>query len=102
MPKLTKSDVLHIASLSKLNLTELEIKKYLSQISKIVDFISQLQEVNTKNVEPTTQTTGLTNVLRKDEINTIPMLSKNSALSGTDDTHNGLFKVSAILENRTQ
>lgn len=100
MSNLTKQDVLHVANLAKLNLTEDEIEKFLPQLSSIVNFISQLNEVDTTGIEPTSQTTGLVDVLRKDEVRQ-STLDQDSATSGTDNTYNGLFKVPAILEGRT-
>lgn len=99
--KLTKTDVLHVAKLSNLTLTDNEIKKFTPQLDKIVDFISQLSEVDTDNVTPVSQTTGLVNIFRKDEVNSLNILSADKALSGTDNTKNNLFKVPAILEGRT-
>lgn len=100
MAKLTKKEVLHVASLAKLDLTEKEIEKFLPQISSIIDFVSQLNEVDTKDIEPTSQTTGLMDVLREDVIKP-SSIDQDEALSGTEDTYNGFFKVNAILENRT-
>jgi aspartyl-tRNA(Asn)/glutamyl-tRNA(Gln) amidotransferase subunit C len=100
MARLTKADVLHVARLAKLNLTDNEIKKFLPQLSSIVDYISELEKVDTKNIEPTSQTTGLTNVFRGDDIK-LSSIDQNKALSGTDKTHNGYFKVPAILEGRS-
>ncbi len=101
MTKLTKKDVLHVANLAKLNLTEEEIKKFTSQLSSIVDYISQLSEVDVKNIEPTTQTTGLEDIYREDETNVDQTLTQEKALSGTDKIHNGYFVVDAILTERT-
>lgn len=101
MSKLNETDVQYVAKLSNLKLSSSQIKKFLPQLSSIVDFIGQLSEVPTENIMPTSQTTGLTNVYRKDEVNTENGLRRNQALSGTDNTHNGLFKVPAILEGRT-
>lgn len=101
MIKLSKKDVLYVAKLSNLKLTEAEIKKFTPQLSKIVEFVGNLNEVDTKNIEPTNQTTGLTNVLREDLIKPEIGLTQDRALSGTDNTYNGYFKVSAILSERT-
>jgi len=101
MAKLKKADVLHVAKLANLNLTESEIKKFLPQLSSIIDFISQLDEVDTKGIDPTSQTTGLTNVFREDQVMSDKLLSQDEALSGTEETYNGYFKVPAILEGRT-
>jgi aspartyl-tRNA(Asn)/glutamyl-tRNA(Gln) amidotransferase subunit C len=100
MAKLTKDDVLHVAKLAKLDLTENEINKFLPQLSSIVDHIGELSKVDTSGVEPTSQTTGLENVFRGDDI-TATSFDQNTSLSGTDNTYNGYFKVPAILSERT-
>jgi aspartyl-tRNA(Asn)/glutamyl-tRNA(Gln) amidotransferase subunit C len=100
MAKLTKQDVLHVAELAKLSLTEAEVDKFLSQLSVIVEHVGKLNEVDTDNVEPTSQTTGLTNIQREDVV--VPSsIDRDGAISGTDNTHNGYFKVKAILTERT-
>lgn len=100
MVKLTKADVIHVAKLAKLDLTDTEIEKFLSQLSGIIDHVAELQKVDTSKVEPTSQTTGLENVTREDEIKE-SSLDQSAVLSGTDKTYNGYFKVPAILEGRT-
>ena len=100
MAKLTKADVLHVAGLAKLDLTEEEIDKFLPQLSEIIDHVSELQKVDTDNVEPTSQTTGLENVYRVDEVKQ-SSLDQDAAISGSDDNYNGYFKVPAILSERT-
>lgn len=99
--KLTKKDINHVADLSNLKLTDQEIKKFTPQLDEIIEFVASLSEVDTDNIAPTSQTTGLTNVLRTDTIKPEAMFTKDKALSGTDNQHNSLFKVPAILENRT-
>lgn len=100
MAKLTKKDVFHVAELSNLKLTDAEIKKFTPQLDKIIEFVGALNEVDTEEVEPTSQTTGLKNILREDIVKSGELLTQEEALSGTDG-HNGYFKVKAILENRT-
>lgn len=101
MVKLTKQDVLHVAKLAKLDLTDSEIEKFTSQLSGVIDHFSELSEVDTEGTEPTSQTTGLENVYREDEVNVDRSLSQDDAVSGSDKIHNGYFKVKAILEGRT-
>lgn len=100
MSKLTKADVLHVAKLAKLDLTENEIKEFLPQLSNVIEHFSQMNKVDISGVEPTSQTTGLENVFRGDEIKE-STVTQDTALSGTDKTHNGYFKVPAILEGRS-
>lgn len=100
MATVTKKDVKHIADLSNLVLTDEETQKFTPQLDKIIEFVSTLNEVDTSNIEPTSQTTGLTNVLREDTVKSDNSLSQDEALSNTEG-HNGFFKVRAILKNRT-
>ena len=96
MNKLSLAEVEHVAKLSKLDLTHDEVIKFQGQLSKIVDYVSQLSEVDTTNIEPTSQTTGLENILRADEIKP-NSFNQEEALSGTDRTYNGYFVVEKIL-----
>lgn len=64
---LTTEEVKYIAKLANLTLTENEVKKFSDQLSEVLDYIEKLKEVETKNVEPTSQATGLENVFREDE-----------------------------------
>lgn len=66
--KLTITQVQNIAKLARLELSEKETEKFTSQLSSILDYFDQLKEVNTENVEPTAQVTGLKNMTRKDTV----------------------------------
>lgn len=101
MKKLSKADILHVAKLAKLNLTDDEIEKFSTQLSNIVSHFEELSSVNTQGVEPSSQTTGLENVYRTDEAKSTQSLSQDEALAGSDKIFNGYFKVGAILTERT-
>lgn len=98
MATLTDEDVKHIARLSKLNLSSLEVGKFKKQLSKIVDFINELSSVDTEGVEPTSQTTGLVNNLRDDQIEV--GLTQEEAFFSTENNYSGFFKVKALLSER--
>ena len=98
MTNITKQQITHIAKLAKLEISEKEIAKFQKQLSNIIEYISKLDKVDTKNIKPTSQTTGLLDAKREDLINQKDCLTLEEALSGTENTHNGYFKVSAILE----
>lgn len=66
MSKITREDVLKLAKLSRLTLTEQEVDQFTEEIAAILAYVEQLQEVDVKNVDPTYQVTGLKNVMRKD------------------------------------
>ena len=101
MALLNRDDVLHVVKLAKLELTEEEIKKFTPQLSNVINFVSELSEVDTNDTKETSQTTGLENIKREDKAKSNNSLTQDQALSGTDKTHNGYFKVKAILEGRT-
>lgn len=65
--KLTNDQVKKVAKLANLPLTPNEEELYSEQLSKILDYIDQLNKVNTDGVEPTFNVTELSNVMRKDE-----------------------------------
>ena len=101
MSKLTKKDVEHVATLAKLPLSDKEIEKYLKQLDEVLNHIGELNEIDTESTTPTSQTTKLENVTRADELKPQQSLSNQEALAGTEKTHNGYFKVEAILTERT-
>lgn len=68
MAKLTRSDILKLAKLARLDLTDAEIEEYITELSEILQYVEQLQKVDVKGLKPTNQVTGLTNVTRKDEV----------------------------------
>jgi aspartyl-tRNA(Asn)/glutamyl-tRNA(Gln) amidotransferase subunit C len=68
MANLSKDDILKLARLSKLELTDEQVDRYRSELEKIVDYVDQLQSVDVSGLEPTNQVTGLTNVMRPDKV----------------------------------
>src|SRR5512133_2776299 len=68
MADLTREDILKLARLARLTVTEEEIEKYRAELNEILKYVEQLQSVDVSGLKPTTQVTGLTNVMREDEI----------------------------------
>lgn len=68
MSTITNDDVCHLAQLSSLQMSDAEIESLRADIEKIINYINQLDELDTDGVEPTYQVTGLQNVWRDDEI----------------------------------
>jgi aspartyl-tRNA(Asn)/glutamyl-tRNA(Gln) amidotransferase subunit C len=64
---ITRDQIAKIAHLSRLGLSDAEIDKYTQELSDILGFFEKLQEVDTENVEPVAQITGLENIARADE-----------------------------------
>ena len=96
--KLSKKEIQHIANLARLELTEKELKLYGSQLSEILEYINQLQEVDTTNIEPTAQVTGLENVFREDEVKDWDKKEREVAIRQAPELENGQVKVKRILE----
>lgn len=92
-----KIDVKKVANLAMLPLTDAEEKKFETQLDETLSYIQNLSEINTENIEPTSQVTGLENVMREDIAT--PSLTQEEALQNAKDTHNGFFKVKAIMDN---
>lgn len=93
--KLSRKQVLHIAKLADLHLTEEEIKKFQKQLGDVLGYIDILNELDTKKVKPTSQVTGLENVFKKDEVK--PSLTQEETLSNTKEKYKGYFKVKSIF-----
>lgn len=92
-----KIDVGKVAKLANLTLSPEEEKEFDKQLSDIVGYIEKLNTVDTANVEPTAQVTGLKNRTRNDNF-TDDTLSVEDALSGTTKTQNGLFVVEKLVD----
>lgn len=68
MAKLTREDVLKLARLARLDLSDEEVAEYAEELSEILQYVEQLQSVDVTGLKPTNQVTGLTNVMREDEV----------------------------------
>ena len=93
--ELTKEEVQHVAQLAQLGLSDEETEGFRKQLSAILEFVSELQELDTKDREPLSQTTGLKNVFRADEIR--PSLTQEEALANAKEVYKGYFKVKATF-----
>lgn len=96
MIRLTGEQVKHVAKLANLVLAKDEIGKFQEQLLAILEYVKILNQVDTKNVGPTSQVTGLKNVFREDEPG--GCLFQKEALSGAKNGQAGMFKTKAILE----
>ncbi len=94
--KLSREEVLHIARLARLGLTEDEIDLMREQLSNILENFEVLQQVDTSGVPPTAQSVTLQNVVRDDEV--APSLPADDVLANAPRTEDGFFRVRAVLE----
>src|SRR3989338_3387424 len=81
----------HIASLARIELTDKEEERVGSELSAILGYIDQLNNINTENVEPLYQVTGLINSMREDksrkDFEIDPVRSKTPVESGSSADH---------------
>ena len=94
--KLTREDVLHIARLARLGLTESELEKFREQLSNILENFEILQPVDTADIPPTAQSITLQNVVREDEV--AASLPQSEILTNAPQKDRDYFRVRAVLE----
>ena len=93
---ITKEQVEHVAKLARLTLTEEEKETYTKQLSKILDYIDKLNEVNTETTEPMTQPIPTVNVMRTDIAR--KMFERDEMLKNAPVEEYGFFRVPKIGE----
>jgi aspartyl-tRNA(Asn)/glutamyl-tRNA(Gln) amidotransferase subunit C len=96
--KLDKQQIQHIANLAKLDLSDEELEKYGGQLSDVLSYIDQLQEVDTNNVEPTAQVTGLVNAWREDEVMEWDEKEIDEALKQAPEIEDRQYKVKRVIQ----
>lgn len=94
---ITKEEVKHIAKLARLGLTEKEIKKFQKELSKILDYIEKLKEVDVENVEPTSHSILFENVMREDKEREKLKMKSEKLMELAPETKNGYLKVKKII-----
>ena len=92
---LSEKDVQYVAKLSRLEVTDQETAKYTQQLANILQYVEQLNKLDTANVEPMTHPLDMKNVFRKDEVK--PSLTQTEVLSNGPEVQSGHFKVPKIM-----
>ena len=98
MSNISKEKVEHIAKLARIELTEQEKEKFSKELSSILDYVAQLNKVDTKNVKPIIQVAGLENVMREDEKRKEKKEEKDRLLKEAPQKKGDYIKVPKILE----
>lgn len=96
MAKLTREDVLRLARLARLELSDDEVEQFTAEIGSILQYVEQLQTVDLEGVEPTYQVTGLTNVMREDVVKDYGT-TPEKLLKNAPATKDGHIKVKRII-----
>jgi len=92
---ITRDEVAHLATLSRLALTGEELDRFAGQLDVIIGAVARVQEVAAAGIPPMTHAADLSNVFRDDVVT--PCLSADVVLSQAPAAEDGRFKVPRIL-----
>ena len=94
---LSREEVLHVARLARLHLSDDELERMREQLDAVLAYIDKLKELDVEGVEPTSHAVPLVDVMRDDE-NT-PCLPQETALANAPDRAGAFFRVPRIIED---
>ena len=95
--KLTKKEVLHLAKLAGLTLTDEEIERNSAQLSETIEYIKNLEELNTDDIKPTNSVVNLSNVTFVDGTENKRGLSQTEATGNGKSVRENAFAVDRIM-----
>ena len=93
---LSREEVLRIAQLARVGLSEEDVAKFQEQLSDVLDHFETLRALDTEGVEPTSYPLPLESVMRADEVR--PSLPREEVLANAPQAEDGAFRVRAVLE----
>jgi aspartyl-tRNA(Asn)/glutamyl-tRNA(Gln) amidotransferase subunit C len=96
MSAISRTEVAHLARLSRLAVTDEELDRFAGQLDVILTSIARIGEVAAADIPPTSHSVPLVNVLREDVV--APCLTRDEALAGAPDTAEDRFRVPRILD----
>ncbi len=94
---LSREEVLHVARLARLHLTEEELERLRAQLDAILAYVDKLRELDIEGVEPTSHAVPLVDVMRDDSL--APCLPQEAALANAPDRDGEFFRVPRIIED---
>jgi aspartyl-tRNA(Asn)/glutamyl-tRNA(Gln) amidotransferase subunit C len=94
--KITAREVRYVAGLARLELTPGEEREFTAQLNAVLEYMDQLNELDTAGVEPTAHVLPLRNVLREDEVR--PSLPVEEVLGNAPEQDQDHFVVPKIIE----
>ena len=92
--QISREEVLHVARLARLALTEEEVERFRDQLSAILEEVGKVSELDLEGVPPTSHPLDLVNVFAEDEPR--PSLSREDALANAPDPEGGFFGVPPV------
>lgn len=96
--KISQEEVVYVAKLARLGVSESEKQVFSKQLSDILNYIEKLNELNTDSVEPTSHVLDIYNVLREDMVR--EGLKPDEGLGNAPDREEDFFRVPKIIEER--
>ena len=97
--KLTKEEVIKLAKLSRLKLSDREVERFQNELSSILNYVKQLDSVNVNGLKPTYQVTGLTsqnnNATRDDEV--CEQVTHDELMKNVPSVEDGYIKVKRMI-----
>jgi len=96
MTELTRDDVLKLARLARLDLTDEEVEAFRKEMSDILKYVAQLDQADVTGLEPTSQVTGLKNVMREDTVQDYGV-SPEELLRLVPNKQDGQIKVNRMI-----
>ncbi len=94
---ISREEVLHVARLARVGLTEDDVTKFTEQLSDILENFAILRQVDTSDVPPTTQAIPLQNVMKPDE--PCPSLPPDKVLANAPEREEGFFRIKPVLKD---
>lgn len=93
--KITQQEVLHVASLARLEIDPASVDKFASQIGQVLEYVDTLNQVDTRGVAPTTHAISLTNAFRDDIVKS--SIDRDAAMSNAPGQEDGNFQVPKVI-----
>ncbi len=94
---LSREEILNIATLARIGLTDEEVEKYQHDLSEILDYFKKLDEVDISGVEPIGHITGMQNVFRCDRKEDFGLESRKAIARNFPEEKEGYIKVKSVL-----
>lgn len=95
MADITREEIIHIAKLAMLNLTEQEIEGYTKDMQDILGYAEMINNLDTDNINETIGATEQKNVFRKDEV--VEFKSREDLLQNAPSQDEGMFRIPKVI-----
>lgn len=95
MADITKNEIIHIAKLAMLNLSDAEIERYTNDMQEILGYAEMINNIDTSEINETIGATEQKNVFRKDEVNQLE--TKEELLSNAPSQDEGMFRIPKVI-----